>query len=50
MAINDAFTIYARGDQSGEALGVAEDGGLRIRLTGGREEIARVGEIRFAAD
>jgi BirA family biotin operon repressor/biotin-[acetyl-CoA-carboxylase] ligase len=44
------WSNWNEGDQSGEALGVAEDGGLRIRLTGGREEIARVGEIRFAAD
>jgi BirA family biotin operon repressor/biotin-[acetyl-CoA-carboxylase] ligase len=40
--------IWSEGEVAGEALGLGEDGGLRIRLAGGSEEIARVGEIRFA--
>lgn len=39
--------VWSHGDIRGTALGVAEDGALRLRLPDGREETARVGEILF---
>lgn len=40
--------VWSEGNVQGTALGVTDDGALRLRLADGREVAARVGEIRFA--